>query len=292
MKTLEADLRTLQNDLEILLKNNEPLKYSAVMKKKKIERKECDNGELRKKMSVEILSLKNKRFVQYKNIQASQKAVSDLKQSLHFKRMPIRFHYRLRESTSTTKYPEQRQALSSDTLGLFKTSECHIPDPAAFVFSGTDNGLINMSTTTTFKLNRFKFYLKLYNRYQVLGDDNIENDKEGAKYLDLPKKSVINAADIDFDCRLRRARKKLENEKSSLPGKLVLEAEKALSKEPLDISLTIEEYLKNSKTYVDHSSTMRQFYGSSKRAIMSRTLEIQKQKFTNKLLYNEKNSSK
>ncbi|KAI9485299.1 MAG: hypothetical protein EXX96DRAFT_645275 [Benjaminiella poitrasii] len=110
-------------------------------------------------MSVEILPLKNKRFVEYKKIQASQEAVSDLKQSLHYKRMAIRFHYRLRKPTSVTKNPEHRQDLSSDTIGLFKVSKCHISDPVAFVFSGTDNELINMSTTTTFTLKRFKFHL-------------------------------------------------------------------------------------------------------------------------------------
>jgi len=88
---------------KILLKENEPLKSSAEIRKKKAECKECCNKELEEEMSVEIMKLKDNRFLKYKNIQASKKAVSDLQQSLYFKRMVIRFYYRLRKTTTITK---------------------------------------------------------------------------------------------------------------------------------------------------------------------------------------------
>jgi hypothetical protein len=42
------------------------------------------------------------------------------------------------------------------------------------VFSGTDNGIVTMTETTKFDLDRFRFHLKLYSRFSFL--DNNENN--------------------------------------------------------------------------------------------------------------------
>ncbi|GAA5805101.1 hypothetical protein HPULCUR_010614 [Helicostylum pulchrum] len=67
-------------------------------------------------------------------------------------------------------------------------------DNYAFTFSGTDNGIVSMTNTVGFDLNRFRFYLELSNRYQALGssEDNINADDIVEKYkdnkhLNLPK---------------------------------------------------------------------------------------------------------
>ena len=269
------------------MKNNEPLKLSQEIKAKKIGRKKSGDEKLRCSMLDEIQLSKDKRFVEYLKIQTSQKAVSDTKQSLHFKRMAMRFYHSLRNSTTSNKASEKRKILSKDTLGLFKAPECDIQDPSAFVFSGTDNGLVNMSTTAAFTMERFRYHLNLYNRYQVLGEEIVDEDDSG--YYDLPKTSVIIAADVDVGCGYRKIRRKLEKQKkSTLEGKAVLEAEQLLSRKPLNNSLTVAEYLKNQESHIANSKKLRLFYGSTKRAIESRTLEIQKQKFTNKLVGIEK----
>ena len=201
--------------------------------------------------------------------------------------MAMRFYHPLRNSTTSNKASEKRKIISKDTLGLFKAPECDIQDPSAFVFSGTDNGLVNMSTTAAFTMERFRFHLNLYNRYQVLGEEIVDEDDSG--YYDLPKTSVINAADVDVGCGYRKIRRKLEKrKKSTLEGKAVLEAEQLLSRKPLDNSSTVSQYLKNKEFHIANSKKLRLFYGSTKRAIESRTLEIQKQKFTNKLVGIEK----
>jgi hypothetical protein len=287
VNTLQGNLKTFQNDVKKLLKTNEPLKLSEEIKTKKIGRKKSGDEKLRCSMLDEIQLLKDKRFIEYQKIQTSQKAISDTKQSIHFKRMAMRFYHPLRSSTTSTKEPEKRKILSKDTLGLFKAHECDIQDPSAFVFSGTDNGLVNMSTTAAFSPERFKFHLNLYNRYQVLGEEIVDEDDSG--YYDLPKTSVINAADVDVGCGYRKIRRKLEKQKkSTLEGKAILEAEQLLSRKPLDNSLTIPRYLENKESHIANSKKLRLFYGSTKRAIESRTLEIQKQKFSNKLVAREK----
>lgn len=297
--TLEANLKTLQNDLKVLLKNNEPVELSAKIKEKKKNRKDCKGQGLRDELLAEIVFLKNRRFEEYKKIQTLQKAVSDTKQSLFFRRMAMRYHHRLRRSAPAAAASVKREDLSKKTLGLFKAPGCNIKEPTDFVFSGTDNGLVNMSTTTPLTLDRFKFHLKLYNRYQVLSEESSqsdecgENNEEDEQFLKLPRPSVINAADVDIGCGYRKVRLKLEREKKSSPiGKAVSEAEKELSKKPLNVKLTIAEYLTNKKIHTEQSATLRQFYGSGKRATKSRTLEIQKQKFTNRLVSLEKEAIK
>lgn len=60
--------------------------------------------------------------------------------------------------------------------GIEKAENCRI-DPALLnsgkiTFSGTDNGLVSMSDTVNFSMEKFKFHLKLYNRFTVLQEGN------------------------------------------------------------------------------------------------------------------------
>ncbi|CEG78301.1 hypothetical protein RMATCC62417_12932 [Rhizopus microsporus] len=86
-----------------------------------------------------------------------------------------------------------------------------------FTFSGTDNGLHIMTDTALFTLKRFRFHLKLYNRYQVLGDVQSDDLRladileryhsnaidsecmdENVSYLDLPNSFKVKPKDVEF----------------------------------------------------------------------------------------------
>ena len=54
-----------------------------------------------------------------------------------------------------------------------KVEECIIDqkvDKDQLVFSGTDNGIVNVTETVAFGVDRLKYHLRLYNRFQVLQD--------------------------------------------------------------------------------------------------------------------------
>ncbi|KAI9269697.1 hypothetical protein EDC94DRAFT_686121 [Helicostylum pulchrum] len=73
-------------------------------------------------------------------------------------------------------------------------------DNNAFTFSRTDNGIVFMTNTVGFDLNRFRFHLQLSNRYQALGSsedtinaDHIVEKYKDNKYLNLPKSRVMES---------------------------------------------------------------------------------------------------
>ncbi|GAA5797986.1 hypothetical protein HPULCUR_003384 [Helicostylum pulchrum] len=100
-----------------------------------------------------------------------------------------------------------------------------------------------MSTTTQFTLDKFKFHLELYNRYQDLGevDIDIQDDR---KYLDLPQQNqVINSADIDV--------------------------EDVLSKSPVMVNnTTMSQYQNAFNLHAGKSDQLQKFYSSKERAIV------------------------
>ncbi|KAI9254921.1 hypothetical protein EDC94DRAFT_696570 [Helicostylum pulchrum] len=126
------------------------------------------------------------------------------------------------------------------------------------LFSGTDNGVVTMTNTVGITLNRFKFHLELYNRYDALLDINESHSMEdiiekyntkgdgNSNFLKLSVCKKITAADIDVGTGHRKARRKLERKKKTTEdGKRILQIEKSLSETPLNSNLDIHEAHRN-----------------------------------------------
>ncbi|ORE01906.1 hypothetical protein BCV72DRAFT_309608 [Rhizopus microsporus var. microsporus] len=97
-----------------------------------------------------------------------------------------------------------------------------------FSFFGTYNGIHTMTDTVAFSMKRFKSHLKLYNRYQVLGNIQKNNPyladileryheqpeenymSDGTSFLDISKSFKVRSKSVDFGCGDYRKRKKLE----------------------------------------------------------------------------------
>ncbi len=195
---------------------------------------------------------KRKRYEAYFAVQKCRSENFTLNQELYFKRMALRYKNQIakkeEEEKSTTSSNKKKQEgsfhhkLTHETRGVYNASECRLEEsPGDFAFSGTDNGIVNMSTTTPFDYKRYKFHLKLYNRYQLLKETEIELGEDSAEknYLDLPQKQIINSTDVDVGCLHAKFRRKLERaKKKSMEGNEVLKAEALLSKSPLSTTNT------------------------------------------------------
>ncbi|KAI9259844.1 hypothetical protein EDC94DRAFT_585685 [Helicostylum pulchrum] len=146
------------------------------------------------------------------------------------------------------------------------------------------------STTTQFTLDRFKFHLELYNHYQVLGEIYIDI-QDYRKYPDLPQQNqVVNSSDIDVGCSHRKVRKKLERaEKHTEEEKEVSKVEDVLSKSPVTVNnTTLSQYQNAFNLHASKSNQLQKFYSSKKRASLLIANEIQKRRFLDKLVDNER----
>ncbi|GAA5797860.1 hypothetical protein HPULCUR_003256 [Helicostylum pulchrum] len=195
------------------------------------------------------------------------------------------------KSAGSAKEEESVCILTGETRGVYKAEECRLSEvDKSFSFSGTNNGIINMSTTTQFTLDRFKFHSELYNRYQVLEELDIDI-QDHINYLDLPQQNqVINSADIDVGCSHRKARKKLERaKKHTEEGKEVSKVEDVLSKSPVTVNNTaLSQYQNAFNLHASKSDQLQKFYSSKKRASLLRANEIKKSRFLDKLVDSER----
>ncbi|GAA5798065.1 hypothetical protein HPULCUR_003464 [Helicostylum pulchrum] len=141
--------------------------------------------------------------------------------------------------------------LNSKNNGVLKAGNRRLyeSDNQSFSFSGTDNGVVNLSAIAPFTMERYKFHLNLYNRYEVLKDgDDIKPDQSDKQYLTLPNVNVIKSAEIDVGCGYRKSIKTmLRRKKYTTEGRLVLEAEKFLSDSSLKNASTVSLLLERVK---------------------------------------------
>ncbi|ORE07735.1 hypothetical protein BCV72DRAFT_205020, partial [Rhizopus microsporus var. microsporus] len=118
---------------------------------------------------------------------------------------------------------------------------------------------------------RHKFHLKLYNRYQILKETNIDL-QDNKDYLNLPSQQVINPADINIGCSHRQVRKKLERAKKyTTDGKEVSKAKVILSEAPITTTnASISECQTSFNLHVGYPGQLQRFYLSKKRAKLQR----------------------
>ncbi|CAO3636577.1 unnamed protein product [Mucor hiemalis] len=293
--SLQQEVNSVSNNLRDLLQADLVAKLSANIKEIKAQWTSENKDEVTDKLKV----AKAEKYKAYAAIQTCRSKKSTLNQELYFKRMALRFKSQIvskekDESTSSSKGKDDEEGsfheLTQKTRGVYKAKECRLTEsPKEFVFSGTDNGIVNMSTTTAFNLKRYKFHLNLYNRYQLLRetDIDVEDNKE---FLDLPPSQVINSADINIGCLHRKVGRKLERaKKNTVEGKKVLETENMLSKTPMNTkNASLSDFQAAFNLHASHSEQLRTFYSSKKRANLQRAEEIQKKKFLDSMVDKER----
>ncbi|CEI94704.1 hypothetical protein RMCBS344292_08909 [Rhizopus microsporus] len=75
-------------------------------------------------------------------------------------------------------------------------------------FSGTDNGLVTMTATVGFKMDRFKFHLRLYNKYSALQEVSKEDEQElqSSAFMRLPRPYKVHATKVDYKSGAQKIR--------------------------------------------------------------------------------------
>jgi hypothetical protein len=157
--------------------------------------------------------------------------------------------------------------INSQTTGVFNATDGLIDGANDFTFSGTDSGLINLSTSVPFISQRFQFHIQLYNCYHVLQESDFDIKGEETGFLNLPRSKTINANEIDINCMHRKNRKHLERLKKKISqGEEVSTLEAKLEKVSFSDSNNVEEFQQNYRVHEDCSKKLRSFYSSSNRA--------------------------
>lgn len=287
---LQDKVKKSKDTLRDLYKSDKVAELTSEIKQIKTNIIRAKNdSELKAKLKI----AKDQKYKAYLEIQKCKSAKASLNQDLYYARMALRYKDQISKKQKDISEDQPSILLTSATRGVFKAEQCSLLNPEkGFIFSGTDNGIINMSATTVFDLNRYKFHLNLYNRYQVLQEAEV-NIEDGYEYLNLPKKTlVINSADIDVGCSHRKVRKKLEREKRiTKEGKEVTKIEKKLSESPVTTkNNTLSQYKNLFDLHNLHSEQLQLFYSSKKRSNILRSEEIQKKRFLDSLVDSERRS--
>ncbi|CEG67740.1 hypothetical protein RMATCC62417_04127 [Rhizopus microsporus] len=207
--------------------------------------------------------------------------ISSLKQDLYRKRMAVRFDKAIQEQVKRSGQEKKDDPIkiNSRTTGAFNATDCLIDGANDFTFSGTDNGLVNLSTSVPFTSQWFQFDIQLYNRYHVFQEPDVDIKDQETIFLYLRQSKTINANEIDINCMHRKNRKHLERlKKKTSQGEEVSTLEAKLEKVSFSASNNVEEFQQNYRVHEDCSKKLRRFCSSSNRASRLRGLEIQKKK--------------
>lgn len=162
-----------------------------------------------------------------------------------------------------------------------------------FTFSGTDNGLVTMTETIPMSLDRFKYHLKLNNRFDLLkelGDDETEQDAL-LGFIPLSETFKVKSGHIDYIGGFLRRRKHLERlKKYSNRGKEVVVAEKQMSKSSIESVSSPEQAIKVHTEKKKHSDILRQFYYSNKIMSIDKSVQLWNSKCRDRLCAQERKS--
>ena len=86
--------------------------------------------------------------------------------------------------------------IHSQTTGVFSATDYLIDGANDFTFSGTDNGLVNLSTSVPFTSQQFQLHIQLYNRYHALQEPDVDIKDEETACLNLPQSKTTNANEL------------------------------------------------------------------------------------------------
>ncbi|KAL4212240.1 hypothetical protein AB4K20DRAFT_1966996 [Rhizopus microsporus] len=172
--------------------------------------------------------------------------------------MAVRFDKEIQEQTKRNDLIK----INFQTTGVFSATDCLTDSANDLTFSGTDNGLVNLSTNMYFISQRFQFHIQLCNRYHVLQEPNIDiKDKETA-FLNFPQSKTINANEIDINYMHRKNRKHLERLMKKTFQEEVSTLEAKLEKASFSASNNVEEFQQNYRGNGDCLKKLRSFYNN------------------------------
>ncbi|KAG2197763.1 hypothetical protein INT46_005749, partial [Mucor plumbeus] len=155
-------------------------------------------------------------------------------------------------------------------------------------FGGTDNGLVNMTETASFDINRFKNHIELHNYYSVLENDDVDNERLSNFFVPLSYTLTINSDDIYHRSGNKSFLKSLERKKKrTMKGQKVLDAEEELSDSQLS-EATSSTLGQLTQPYFQYRGLMREFYYSNTITNKRRSKELRRQKFLDQACSNER----
>lgn len=290
VKMLKVELEEILN----LQKESDPIKNLKML------RKDWNKSTNKTVLYQNIQKEKKKRDSNYKRINEINDQLRQKKHTMYFKQVAIRYKPKI-PITDTIKSSSSdgeslKKELKKENKGISRSEMCRLLNPEQFTFSGTDNGLVNMTTAVPFSMKRFEFHLKLFNYYSSLDESNNETipipPVEIKPFLNLPKATVIKSSEIDLGCGYFKNRIKLEKRKKfTNHGKRILTVENVISKSNLTTSLaSTTQFRNNFETQFRHRNEVRDFYNSKKLVNSKRHMEIQKHKFLHKLCNKERKS--
>lgn len=299
LKEGQLPLDTLQSEVAALMQEVKELEaqFNKLMKfqkekdfsqKLKLLRQDLRSSSNKESVYQEIVVEKVARDDTYAKINNAKRRLRQKKQILYSKRMAIRFKDKiLAIDSDLTPNTRANKVLIPGQQGINRSQECTLKEPSKFVYSGTDNGLVNLTTSVPLSLDRFAFHIKLYNFYEVLQDEkktlgdlhNINQFDESIDFLKTPQATNISASDIDVGCSYYKSRRKLKHQKAS--NQIIQSVEANLSKHSLNTSFSsVHDLQSNLQVHLHHQQEVRNFYSTKKIINAKRHTEIQKHRYT------------
>ncbi|KAI8073426.1 uncharacterized protein B0P05DRAFT_617853 [Gilbertella persicaria] len=100
-------------------------------------------------------------------------------------------------TSASSPAPSSPKYINKNGAGFFHVEETKFKGLGTiekdFFFSGTDNGICNLSGTMPFDLDRLSFHLKLYTKYATLQNEEDDDDID-ASMLTLPLPSILKSS--------------------------------------------------------------------------------------------------
>ncbi|CEP14831.1 hypothetical protein [Parasitella parasitica] len=194
--------------------------------------------------------------------------------------------YKLKHDADPSTKNKQRKAfIDLKKPCHHKMEECEIDqevDESKLVSSGTDNGVVNVTETVAFGVDRLKYHLRLYNHFQVLQDENgtfMEENKD-AQFQELPRSFKIRSAEIPQQSGLARL---------TILGQQVANYEADLSQSiGIQHCSTFGKLETAFDQYSQAKTSVRKFYHSKSNAKKKRRYELAKGKYYDRLAAKER----
>lgn len=288
---LNNNLKGLLNELKHANKTNKEQDWSKVISvaKSKWIRATLLTAIQRMKndaLYTEIQNLKREKYETQRKIQLLKKEVSQVRFEKFIRNKAITFRNKepmIEDQNKHTIERHERYIGKAENMTL--AGENVSKD---YTFSGTDNGLVTLSETIPFSLDRFNYHLNLYNTYAPLAEDTQHDHGQSIPFHSLASSFKVNSSDIDFGGGYRRQRKKLERDKKNTQGgQFVMEAERKFSGSSKNTT-TIEEIVAIHQEKRACKNVFRNFYYSNKQVSISKSVMFLNKRYRDRLCSKER----
>ncbi|CEG79070.1 hypothetical protein RMATCC62417_13583 [Rhizopus microsporus] len=128
-------------------------------------------------------------------------------------------------------------------------------------------------------MDRFKFYLHLYNKYSALQEVSEDGEQEfqSSASMRLSRPYKVHATEVDYKSDAQNIRQTLPRaKKSTEKGQQATEVGASLSQLDMSRARDVNEFNDMHNTYLEHRDILRGFYFSPQRAKQKRRYELQK----------------